>query len=121
MNGDQNLFRTHKYHDNWNHAYCAYESSSVVKNSTVDSHSFLVTLWISFVLACSETLADKSFQCSIETLNNGKSQDIDEHVAHSNSSDKNWLISMSNEVGVDQLNKHVEKHADDWSNTKRHD
>lgn len=119
MNSNQNLVRKHKYHDDWNHDDSAYESSSIVKYSTVDSHSFLVTLWIRFVLTCSETLADKSFQCSIEPLNNGKSKDIDKHVAHSDSSDKSRLISVSNVVSIDQLDKHVEKHANNWSNTKR--
>lgn len=86
VNSNKNLLRKSENHDDWNHDHCAHESTSVVEHTAVDPHPFFVAIWVGIVLTCSEALADKCLKSSIEALDHRKSEDVDKHIAHSNSS-----------------------------------
>ena len=115
MNSDQNSIRQGKDNDYGNHDHGWNESTSIVNLTTLLSFVFLLVSRYVWIITSSISLADQSFKSSVETLHDGESQHVDQHVSHAHSCNQSGIIRVSDVVRVNQLNEHIEEHAHDWS------
>ena len=63
------------------------------------------------MFACPVCLTHKSFQCSIEPLYNSEAKHVNEHIAHANPCQQNWVVDMPDVVGIDEHHHGVDEHA----------
>ena len=115
MNSYQNSISQGEDNDYGNHDHGWNESSSIVNLTALLPFVFLLVSRYIWIITSSISLADQGFKSSVETLHDGESQHVDQHVPHAHSCNESGIICVADIVCVDQLNEHIEEHANDWS------
>ena len=97
MKRDQDLVREKVNDDNWNHDDTSHDLTTSEEDSTL------------LVLLRPVALAYECFEGSVETLDYGEAEYIDQHVSHTNTSKEFGLVHVTDKVGVCQLDNQEEK------------